>query len=208
LNGTIVEGGAGVFNTFTLSLSLTLASDGASAGGGGIGSPSPGTGSLKTAIREDDEEAAGADVTRCCRSVVPLSFDTFGTFSFTRSFREPSSFHGVIMVSSAVSASSAAEAPEGSTKTCIRAFGFGLETGPDPDGPKTSSREGEEDAAAAAAVVEVNLECCPDRIDLDVELVSPNTFRRVSVGVVDAAGGGCSGAREANSRGAASIMRF
>jgi hypothetical protein len=166
LNGMIEEQ-PGVFGT-SRSLPLTLASGAAS--GGGIGSPSPGVGSLKTEIR-DDIETAGADVTRCCRpgwdSVVPLSFDTLGTFSFMRSFRVPSSFHGVATVSSAASASSA-EAPEGSTKTCIRAFGgLGLEDGPDP-GPKTSSG-GREDT-----VVDVE---CVGRLDLDVRVDSPRTFR-------------------------------
>jgi len=201
LYGTIVEGRAGVFDAISLSLPLTLAAEAAAGGGGGgIGSPSPGTGSLKTAIRE----AAGADVTRCCRSVVPLSFDTLGTFSLMRSFREPSSFHGVVMVSPFTSASSAAEAPEGSTNTCIRAFGFGLEDGPELVELKTSSSGREDVAAAAAALVDVE---CPDRTDPDVELVSPKTLRRVAV-VVDAAGGICSGVREAESGGAASIMRF
>jgi len=81
LNGTI-EGRAGVFGTASLSLPLTLAPEGAN--GGGIRSPSPGAGSLKTAIRDVDAAVAGADVTRCCgpgcRSVVPFSLDTFGTF--------------------------------------------------------------------------------------------------------------------------------
>jgi len=122
LNGTI-EGRAGVFGTASLSLPLTLAPEGAN--GGGIRSPSPGAGSLKTAIRDIDAAAAGADVTRCCRSVVPFSLDTFGTFSFMRSFREPNSFQGVTTVSPAARASSV-EGPEGSTKTCIRAFDLGL----------------------------------------------------------------------------------
>ena len=126
LNGTI-EGRAGVFGTASLSLPLTLAPEGAN--GGGIRSPSPGAGSLKTAIRDVDAAVAGADVTRCCgpgcRSVVPFSLDTFGTFSFMRSFREPNSFQGVTTVSPAARASSV-EGPEGSTKTRIRAFDLGL----------------------------------------------------------------------------------
>jgi hypothetical protein len=135
LNGTI-EGRAGVFGTISPSLLPILTAGETS--GGGIRSPSPGAGSLKTAIREVD---AGAGVTRCCRpgwrSVVPFSFDAFGTFSLMRSFRVPSSSHGVAAVSSLASASSAA-VPEGSTKTCIRAFGLGLEDGTGPE-PKTSS---------------------------------------------------------------------
>lgn len=167
LNGMIEEQ-PGVFGT-SRSLPLTLASGAAS--GGGIRSPSPGAGSLKTEIR-DDIETAGADVTRCCRpgwdNVVPFSFDTLGTFSFMRSFRVPSSFHGVATAASA----SSAEAPEGSTKTCIRAFGgLGLEDGPDL-GPKTSSG-GREDT-----VVDVE---CVGRLDLDVRVDSPKTLRWVVV---------------------------
>lgn len=175
LNGMIEEQ-LGVFGT-SRPLSLTLASE--AARGGGIRSPSPGAGSLKTEIR-DDIETAGVDVTRCCRpgwdSVVPFSFDTLGTFSFMRSFLVPSSFHGVATVSSAASASSA-EAPEGSTKTRIRAFGgLGLEDGPDP-GPKTSSgRRGD---------TAVDVECV-SRLDLDVRVDSPRTLRWVVVVV-----GGC-----------------
>ncbi len=166
----MIGGQPGVFGT-SRSLPLTLASGAAS--GGGIRSPSPGAGSLKTEIR-DDIETAGADVTRCCRpgwdSVVPFSFDTLGTFSFMRSFRVPNSFHGVAAVSSTASASSA-EAPEGSTKICIRAFGgLGLEDG-DP-GPKTSSG-GREDT-----VVDVE---CVGRLDLDVRVDSPKTLRWVAV---------------------------
>jgi hypothetical protein len=165
LNGTI-EGRAGVFGTISRSLPLTLASGAAS--GGGIKSPSPGAGSLKTEIREVETE--GAIATRCCRpgcdSVVPFNFDTLGTFSFMRSFRVPSSFHGVVAASPAVTASSA-EAPEGSTKTCIRAFGLGLKDEPDPE-PKTSSMERED------TVVDVE---CADRVDLNVEVDSPKTLR-------------------------------
>lgn len=186
----MIEEQPGVFGT-SRSLPLTLAS-GAASGGGGIRSPSPGAGSLKTGIREDIEPV-GADVTRRpgWDSVVPFSFDTLGTFSFMRSFREPSSFHGVVTVSSAASASSA-EAPKGSTKTCIRAFGsLGLEDGPDP-GPKTSS-----------GGREVDVECA-GRLDLDVRVDSPKTFRWV-VAVV----GGCkSSVKELVSWGVATIMRF
>jgi hypothetical protein len=179
LNG-IIEEQPGVFG-ISRSLPLTLASGAAS--GGSIRSPSSGVGSLKTGIR-DDIETAGADVTRCCRpgwdSVVPFSFDTLGTFSFMRSFREPSSFHGVATVSSAASASSA-EAPEGSTKICIRAFGgLGLEDGPDL-GPKTSSGGREN------TVVDVE---CVGRLDLDVRVDSPKTLRCV---VDDVGGCGSSG---------------
>jgi hypothetical protein len=166
----MIEEQPGVFGT---SRSLPLALGSGAASGGGIRS-SLGAGSLKTGIR-DDIETAGADVTRCCRpgwdSVVPFSFDTLGTFSFMRSFRVPSSFHGVATVSSAASASSA-ETPEGSTKTCIRAFGgLGFEDIPGP-GPKTSSG-GREDTV-------VGIECV-GRLDLDVRVDSPKTLRWVVV---------------------------
>ena len=189
LNGMIEEQ-PGVFGT-NRSLPLTLASG--AANGGGIRSPSPGVGSLKTEIRDD---VAGVDVTRCCRpdwdSIVPFSFDTLGTFSFIRSFRVPNSFHGVAAVSSVASASPA-EAPEGSTKICIRAFGgLGLEDGPDP-GPKTSSWGREVDVD------------CVDRLDLDVRVDSPKTLRWVVVVVV----GGCgSSSKEVVSGDVATIMRF
>jgi hypothetical protein len=195
LNGMIKER-AGVFGTVSLSL-VPSAPEGA--GGGGIISPSPGAGSLKTGIRDDD--ATGADAKRCCRPgcrrVVPFSFETFGTFSFIRSFRVPSSFHGVVAFASPAACASSPEAPEGSTKICIRAFGLGRRDGPDV-GPKTSPW-GIEDA-----VVDVE---CADRVDdPDVQVDSPKTLRRVTVAAVDC---GCSsGGVASRGRGVASIMRF
>ena len=64
--------------------------------------------------------AAGRFVRELCLSVVPAIFFLAGTFSFTRSFRPPSSGHGFV-----AGAESSSAPPAPSTKGRMVAFGRG-----------------------------------------------------------------------------------